>query len=688
MSPKGNRHTVEYDERNLPFRSTTGAGSPDASTIQIDYDLNANRLRVIDAEDNDNDGAPEVTQIAYDGFDRPISATDPLGNEAITSYDVASNAIRSQVFGHPAGQPNAANVLLADSSAFYDELNRGFQANAKLFVSTGFSTLRTPKHLLGPNDAECDPTVSGCFVITQVEFDALSRTTFVIEDDGEVSETRFDGASRPVETMDHVGNRQIVEYDQNSNVTKSQSIEISPEGLVVDQIFTTQYVYDQFDRLVRATDNAGQTSRFAYDSRDNLISQSDPVGSLTNDPLGLFPATGQSGQINEPGNTKTYVYDGLDRMIQALCDLRQGGVGGNSLDNSNPTNPDGQVSLRYLFDRNSRLAGIIDDNGNQTTYEYDDLNRRIRMVNADTTTFESTFDRDHNLVEVTDPNGSVITNSFDVLNRLARTDIDNANSVATGTELQTYEYDGLSRMTKCTDDNGGPGTVQTIERAYDSLSRMLEERQNGQPISNVFTGDSKRVKCIYPGGRTIEQEFDAIDRITQTTDTTNLPSIKTISQASWIGPGLRELQRINGNGTIFSFLNNAGDQDIGYDAIKRITRLRHLLPDGVTTFIDREYTYNRANMRTSEKRNNDFEFTDLYTYDSLYRVATTQLDQNGLVGGTVRDLSQLAYQLDGVGNRRQVDSATESSGLASAAYVVNEMNEYTTINGFQPNPQR
>ena len=46
-----------------------------------------------------------------------------------------------------------------------------------------------------------------------------------------------------------------------------------------------------------------------------------------------------------------------------------------------------------------------------------------------------------------------------------------------------------------------------------------------------------------------------------------------------------------------SFLNDAGDADIGYDAVKRITRLRCFLPDGTTAFVDRGYTYNRTDCR-------------------------------------------------------------------------------------------
>ena len=658
IQPEGNITRTTYDERNLPFTITQGFGSVDASTIRIDYDLNANRQSQIDAEDNDDNGEPETTEFIYDGFDRLIEAVDALGNRSVTTYDVASNPIRTQTFGHPPGQPAAQSVLLSDVFSRHDELNRVFQVDEALFMSNGFNPIRAPDLL----DENADGVVT-----SQVEYDALSRSTFVIEDDGEVTQTVYDGASRSIETIDAIGNRLITEYDQNSNPVKGISIEISSEALVADEEFTTHYVYDQLDRLVRMTDNAGQTSRFSYDSRDNRIFTSDAEASEIEDPLGLFP-----GNINTPGNTCTTIYDGLDRTVHEVCDLRQGASGDNPLDLSNATNPDGQVTLSYEYDGNSRLTAIIDDNNNRTSFQYDDLDRRIRHTNADTTTFVYTFDRDHNVTRIVDPNGSIVIKSYDVLNRLTLCNVTRASGVG-GTTQETYEYDGLSRLTKCTDDNGAPGTVQTCERVYDSLSRMLEEQQNGQPVSYVFTGDGKRIKCTYPGGREIENTFDLIDRVKTTRDGNG-----QIAASDYIGPGMRELRRTNGNGTVYSFLNDTGDQDIGYDAVKRITRLRHFLP-GSTAFIDREYGYNRANQRTLEKRNDDFGSTDTYTYDSIYRITSTKLDQAGTEGATTRDLSQIDYTFDGVGNRRQVDHTTTSAGLTTTPYTINEMNEYTSI---------
>src|SRR5262249_55579448 len=154
----------------------------------------------------------------------------------------------------------------------------------------------------------------------------------------------------------------------------------------------------------------------------------------------------------------------------------------------------------------------------------------------------------------TDANGSVVTRTFDALNRLTQVDVVRGTGVG-GTTQQTYGYDGLSRLTSASDDNG---TGHLCEYVWDSLSRKLEEGQDGQAISSRYTGDGKRREVVYPGGRTIDRTFDALDRIKTLADGNGL-----LAASDWVGPGLRELRRTNRNGTSLSFLNDAGTQDTG-----------------------------------------------------------------------------------------------------------------------------
>lgn len=653
--PEGNKARTEYDERNLVITQTLGFESAEASTIQVDYDKNANPVRLVDAEDTDGDGQREVTNYLYDGFDRLIGTMDPLMNESVMSYDVASNQVRIQVFGHPADQPLTPNVLLADVTQSHDELNRVFQGDQKLFLSDGF----TPTRIVNLLDENSDG-----FVTTRQEYDALSRPTFSVEDDLETTKTTYDGASRPIEKEDAFGNIQTVVYDQNSNPVEMRSFEFSTDNQTSVEEFVVFYVWDQLDRVSRIS--RGLTTRFQYDSRDNLVGVSDPQGTEIPDPLEFFPGT-----TNTPGNTKTFNYDGRDLRIAVVADLREDGQGDSPLDLTNPFNTDGQITLGYAFDDNSRLSKIIDDQGNETQFMYDALNRPIEKKNADLTTYSYVYDRDHNVEQVIDPNGTTITNTYDALNRPIQKEILQATGII-GTELETYSYDGLSRPTTATDDNGSAPATHSVSWIYDSLSRVLEEHQDSEVCSSVWSGDSKKLSTTYPGGRQLDMGYDVVDRIESINE-----SATPIASYKWIGPGYqRPISRTNGNGTVMSFLNDAGNQASGYDEFKRISNQRHSLADNA--FINRNYEYNRASQRTSEERLDDESLTDLYTYDSAYRLVDTDYDEFGGAGALPRDLQDMSYLFDGVGNRREV-SRTILGATGTEASSVNEVNEYTQI---------
>lgn len=85
-------------------------------------------------------------------------------------------------------------------------------------------------------------------------------------------------------------------------------------------------------------------------------------------------------------------------------------------------------------------------------------------------------------------------------------------------------------------------------------------------------------------------------------------------------------------------MNDAGNQDIGYDQVQRIVRLR-VTGAGGGAIVDRIYGYNRASQRTLERCQDDFGLTDRYTYDSAYRVVASSYDQDGLPGSVKRELN-------------------------------------------------
>jgi RHS repeat-associated protein len=622
-----------YDERDLLFTETRGGvttqfrslaaqadipertqipNSPDLSTYTRVYDLNRNLTQLIDATDNTGDGQPEATTYLYDGFDRWVSAIDAVGNQSFTNFDPVDNAVRISRFG-PVGGPSPTNnqaatftqpltlqsfrqPLLSQSESKYDELRRMFERADWLFDyrSQGVSYARAPQLTDGPLGAANDGVV-----VTRYEYDRKNRPTFLIQDDLDTSQTLYDGVDRVIEQIDAEGNRVAYTYDDNNNVVKIVQVEITQpdRGSRIEdrgspdlmETFTTINVYDALDRLIRVTSNIGQTRRNHYDSRDNLIATSDAQSSqnqadLIPDPLGLFPPATSDQRlattINRPGNTMSYVYDGNNRRIAEVRDMRRNGQGGQPLDTSNAANRDGQVALQTTWDANSRMTSRVDDNGNTTRYQYDDLNRLVREVFADGTMNVHTYDADSHRLQTTDENRSVIARQYDGIRRPTGLSITPASGVI-GTTQQSFQYDGLSRLVRAVDNNepGDSTDDAVVTLAYDSLNRRLEEVQNGQAISSRWDGDNNRLGLVYPNGRELEFAFDQLDRINQIRDQRPATSDqRPIADYDYIGPN-RVLERSYANGARLTYLNDERTQDIGYDGLKRVVTLRHLRQD-------------------------------------------------------------------------------------------------------------
>ncbi|HKQ04702.1 MAG TPA: RHS repeat-associated core domain-containing protein [Blastocatellia bacterium] len=739
-----------FDERDLVFTSTRGGmvnafrvlpayadiaeiglipNSADMATGERDYDGNRNLVRTVDASDNTGDGLPEATLHLYDGFDRLVSDVDAVGNQSLMRYDPAGDAISTSRFG-PVGGRSAVNSvaatldqplrvenlrqpLLSQAELKYDEMRRLFERDDRLFDyrNQGVRYDRAPLLRDGPLGQSNDG-----LVVTRYEYDRNGRRTHVIEDDLDTRQTFYDGADRAISEVDPEGNEVAREYDGDSNAmtviereyTQRQDV-AAHRAPALQETFTTINVYDRLNRLIRTTDNLGQTIRYQYDSRDNLIQRSDAQHSrddaqLIADPLGRFPVAGQLvSKINQPGNTTDYFYDGMNRKIAEVRQLRVGGQGGGALDTSNAANPDGLIVNSCDWDANSRLIAMADDGstpgdqntnvgiidsadpkGNITRYVYDDLNRRKQEIFDDGTIRDYVYDGDNNLLRVVDQNGTILTRRFDGINRLVQIDVKRATSrtphraggfkdpnvrwQVTGTTLQRFEYDGLSRLTLAFDNNdpADPLDDQPVTYSYDSLSRVLEERQCEFPVSSRWAGDNNRVGLVYPNGRALDITYDHLDRIDTISDANTGATLAAapIVDYSYIGPD-RVLERVYGNGVRLTHLDGDSQHDVGYDGVKREVMRRHLDRNGAL-IAGFEYSYDRVNNKLSEKESrtnqtpNQPARVESYEYDSAYRL--TKFDRTG------DDLD--TWQLDGVGNWAK---------RRSLANQANNMNEYTVF---------
>jgi YD repeat-containing protein len=653
VGPAGDTLALEWDELGRLLSSTKGAGSSVSSKTGYDYYSNNARLsRVTDAIGN-------LTEYEYDGHNRLVRRVDAVGGRSERYLDPDSGAERVEAWGRcngpsPVDRSGAGNVKLSDVKLRRDERGRLFRADRELYVPIGCPTIRPPEI------SEGGLTPGDNHVSTRFEHDRLGRLTFTTSDTLATHRYDYDGLSRIVAGKG-IGDGDDVTavYDAQFNpkeyvVTKRSSV---PGPAPLQEI--TTYFYDALDRRVMNVSPTGLTHRFVWNSASDLGASSDAKGPITGSITRVSPGhESETVAINGHGNVTSYSYDSLGRLVSSSLVITATGEGDGTLsppaDTSNPYNSDGLVSMSLSY-ASSRLSAITDDNGNTTSYEYDARNRLVRKIEDDDTFASYAYDSAGRLASVTDANGSVATYAYDNLDRRIGAFYNRALLIG-GTTEQLFEYDGLSRLTRATDNNDPTVSFDDSELSivYDSLGRQLEEQQrlgsSGSPAitSRAWHGDN-HTQATSPAGRQVEYQYDALDRMVTLRELT--------SGVDWDYRyfGSSQVHTIaNNTGLTATALDDTGTIAEGIDGEGRVTRWRHL--SGPFLVAGFEYGYDRAGRARFERRLHHLGGSGEYVgkrceFDSAGRL--TQYDESdidflGNLAATPTD--SRTYQLDGEGN--------------------------------------
>ncbi|MBI4575951.1 MAG: RHS repeat protein, partial [Planctomycetes bacterium] len=645
-----NVSSTRYDERDLPYRVARGGlestPGPETSIERRFYDANANLVAQVDAEDNGAAGIEggDVTRTLYDGFDRAVKTTDPMGYESRRSYDPDSNVVGTSRHGAAGGNARGATHRLAEGRTLYDELGRAVRGETDLFGAPGGAT--------------------EAVYVRRSTFDELSRVLVTTNPRGFREERYYDGKDRLVLRQDHpvagVRNEWVSTYDKAANEVLHEALDRASDGSGHVEEIDTERRFDALGRVVRTVDSLGNTRRYAYDSRDNPVIARDANAS----PSGETTLDGHAA-LNVPGNPVYTVYDGLNRPVLVERELH--------LDHVGDAPATGRITTRADYDANSRVVERTDDNGNTTRYEFDSLDRERQLTYADLTVHTRAYDRDSNLTTRRDANGTVVTNTLDDLGRLLAEDVARGPGVE-GTTMTRHEYDGLSRRTRATDDNGIPGGDSVVDRSYDSLSRIVEERQTQLLFSverSTFTvryaydEQSNLVRLDYPSGRAVARRYDAIDRLEEIREDPGA----SIASFHYVGPS-RERRRTQPGlvrETAYDLSTAAGcDCALG--------RERSLVYRQGTSEIARfEYDYDRESRRSSESviyatpERADATHFKRYTYDSAGRLLAEARRPSPLGGFT----------------NNQAPNAAIDPGLASTPPHPTVQNRFIVYDGAQ-----
>jgi RHS repeat-associated protein len=402
-------------------------------------------------------------------------------------------------------------------------------------------------------------------------YDLERQRTAVTDGRGHTWTTAYDGYGRVSATVDPLGNRSTVTYDDASNPVAAKAFGAADPGddpvLLASRVtqydaldrpkaifqklwnpgedsedardITTRFEYDKASNVKKVIDPLGRESTRQYDKAERLLASMDAAGNRVEHDLDKDgnPVATRSIEVQAGGDPVTVTtfaaYDALGRLsstkdglnnerklrYDARDNLRF------SVDEENFTTenrydgldrlvktirPEG-ITVDLGYDRSSRLLSYKDALSQETNFTYDALNRKTGVLypgqGANRDKETYLYDASHNVRQITDARGTVITQTFDPATRLTGRTASGGLGL-TGPTTESYSYDGLYRTTRAQS-----GSVVT-ELTFDSLSRLTREVNAGRAFDFEYDDAGNPTRADYPSDYAVRQTFDVLGRPT------------------------------------------------------------------------------------------------------------------------------------------------------------------------------
>jgi RHS repeat-associated protein len=665
-SPNGRWIQFHSDSNNRIIQSTDNIGR----TVTYTYDsYNAsgrtcNSQGLLCAVTDANGG---VTSYTYDGGNRMLTVTDPLGHTQVTNtYDPASGRVTTQTladttsayhFSYPI--INSYNQILQTN--IYDPNGN---LEIKSFDSNGFLT----GDILGSGSS-----VQQTFSIVREEnseliismTDPLGRQT----DFGYDTRGNITGISKLTETQHPVN--YVLAYDPDFSQLTS----------IVDPLsHTWTFGRDGSGNLTSFTDPLNHTVNLTYDTEGRPTSVSD----VYNDSAQFGYSGPDLAMITDPmGNVISRYTDSAGRLIGITDALGQSStVKWNVLNRVTQVTDPNSSSTSFAYDADSNLSSVTDANGNQTSYLYDSRDRLTSRADGLNVSESYGYDANGNVTSHTDRREKVTILQYDEINRIKFAGFgQNGDSYESSIN---YTWDGGNRLTQAADSSSG-----TIIREFDLLDNLKTETTPQGSITYCYDNVNRRQSMQVAGQSKVSYSWDDANRLTGISqsnssginsvvigyDDANRRTTLTLPNGVTVGYG------VDGDSRITGITYNAGGSQLGnltygYDGDGRVTSkggtlAATALPTSVSgnTFNadNGMVAFGGASLSYDNNGNLTSDGTNTYTWDARNHLTTTS-------GATTA-----SFTYDAFGRR-----ASKSIAGATTQFLYDRLNPIQELQGGAP----
>lgn len=304
------------------------------------------------------------------------------------------------------------------------------------------------------------------------EWDLVGNLTAVVDEDGRRTEYRYDAANRLIREIRPASGVALTAYDVLDNVvqttdpegrtrrmlwnSRSQQVgEVDGNGQLVQE-----FVYSNFGDLALTVDGRGKRTTTIRDilGRPTSIVESHPIEGLNRSTAQAWDANSNLIEVIDPSGTRTAVqYDDLDRPVDILQ------AAGTAVERH----------LALGYDSESNRTSLTNGAGAVWSFVYNDLNllSEERDPESPPNVTHYFYDATRNLSRRVDAKSQETTWDYDQLNRWS------SRTFVGGQETQSYTATGQKKRTS---DGSG-----AIERTYDLEDRL--ETYTLSPINRTIT---------------------------------------------------------------------------------------------------------------------------------------------------------------------------------------------------------
>jgi RHS repeat-associated protein len=481
-----------------------------------------------------------------DAQGRITRITDPLGASMIYTYDTNGDLVsfRDRESNETTYTYNSTHGLLTikDPRGIQPVRNEYDDAGRLIRVTDAFGKILELTH---NTDNRQEVTTDRLGHITVNEYDAFGNVVKVTNARGDVITRSYDERNNLISETNPEGKTARYTYDAAGN----RLTETDVLGNV------TRYTYNSRNQVLTAIDALGNQTVNTYDAKGNLTSVKDVLGGTT---VRTYDDKGQELSVTDQLGHKTlYEYDGAGNLTKQTD--AAGNVitltydaNGNRLTESVTRNVGGSVetlTTTYQYDHLNRLVKVIypdnstsdtiyntigkqsetiDRLGHHTKYDYDEMGRLLKTTYPDSTTEETTYDAEGHVTRSIDRAGHATLFAYDAMGRLEKTTYPDGTfttmtygpigQVTSMTDVRgsitRYEYNAAGQRTKIIDALGKV-TASTFD-ANGNQTSLTDAK--GQLIRIEYDAAGNRTKEIYPDGTTRLTAYDAAGQIISRTD--------------------------------------------------------------------------------------------------------------------------------------------------------------------------